>query len=185
MTCRDSSSYAGAGHSIDKRRGWAFRDAYAERCATFLAVQQCARHMLRLERSLIVSEKRRACAGTNVLVGKCQATVVIEVRNEDGELCDFFFPFCFLFPLRDWESWLDVQSVARFFVLYVTRSLEEILRTDILHDNIRIVFVTNSLKHCWNILYFVIFDVIFFTLENCKSMYFKISKFIMNKNDKK
>lgn len=47
-------------------------------------------------------------------------------------------------------------------------------------------FVTNSLKHCWNILYFVIFDVIFFTLENCKSMYyFKISKFIMNKNDKK
>lgn len=107
MTCRDSSSYAGAGHSIDKRRGWAFRDAYTERCATFLAVQQCARHMLRLERSLIVSEKRRACAGTNVLVGKCQATVVIEVRNKDGELCDFFFPFCFLFPLRDWESWLD------------------------------------------------------------------------------
>lgn len=49
-------------------------------------------------------------------------------------------------------------------------------------------FVTNSLKHCWNILYFVIFDVIFFTLENCKNKsmyYFKISKFIMNKNDKK
>lgn len=68
----------------------------------------------------------------------------------------------------------------------MTRSLEEILKTDILHDNIRIVFVTNSLKHCWNILYFVIFDVIFSTLENCKSMYyFKISKFIMNKNDKK
>lgn len=70
----------------------------------------------------------------------------------------------------------------------MTRSLEEILRTDILHDNIRIVFVTNSLKHCWNILYFVIFDVIFFTLENCKNKsmyYFKISKFIMNKNDKK
>lgn len=77
-----------------------FATLYAERCATFLAVQQCARHMLRLERSSIVSRKNVELERTSSLV-KCQPTVVIEVRKRRWRVlcCDFFFPF-FVFCFR-------------------------------------------------------------------------------------